>query len=111
MIIGSRVLTLRTGSQEIKIPIYIHAPEEKGTSSWSCRYEVGWPDKKSEKDAWGVDAIQALISALQMIGVEIYTSSFHKAGALYLDVPGKGYGFPVTGGIRDLLQGDDAKYL
>jgi hypothetical protein len=57
------------------------------------------------------DSAQALFLALQTIGAEIYTSSYHKAGKLFFDAPGKGYGFPVVPTLRDLLQGDDAKYL
>ena len=48
---------------------------------------------------------------MQMIGAEIYTSKYHKAGELCWETPGKGYGFPVVPTLRDLLQGDDAKYL
>jgi len=67
--------------------------------------------QESDKIIWGFDSVQALILALQVIGAEIYSSSFHEAGALYVDAPGKGYGFPVMPTLRDLLQGDDAKYL
>jgi hypothetical protein len=105
------MLTLREGARESDISVCIHASESDASGSWSCRYEVGWPDKKSVKDAWGVDAIQAFVLALQMIGAEIYTSGYHKDGLLYLDAPGRGYGFPVTAGLRDLLMGDDAKYF
>lgn len=55
--------------------------------------------------------MQALICALQIIGAEIYSSNYHKAGQLQWGTPGKGYGFPVVPTCRDLLQGDDAKYL
>jgi hypothetical protein len=46
------------------------------------------------------------VAALYAIGAEIYSSSYH-----YLDNPGGGYGFPAVPTLRDLLQGDDAKYL
>jgi hypothetical protein len=59
----------------------------------------------------GADSVQALVAELYAIGAEIYSSSYHKEGRLYLDKPGEGYGFPVVPTLRDLLQGDDAKYL
>ena len=55
--------------------------------------------------------MQALVLALQVIGAEVYSSSYHEAGTLYLQDPGKGYGFPVAPTLRDLLIGDDAKFF
>lgn len=111
MEIASCVLTLRDGSGETKIPIRIFAPEKTTHGSWSCRYEIDWPDKKHALDVGGLDSAQALVLALQIIGAEIYSSSYHKAGNLYWDKPGNGYGFPVVPTLRDLLQGDDTKYI
>jgi hypothetical protein len=55
--------------------------------------------------------MQALVLALEAIGSDIYTSSYHKAGALFFEAPGKGYGFPVPITLRDLLVGDDARFF
>jgi hypothetical protein len=55
--------------------------------------------------------MQALVIALKMIGADLYSSSYHKSGKLILDSPGRGYGFPVVTTMRDLLEGDDAKYF
>jgi Domain of unknown function (DUF6968) len=111
MVIASRELTLRIENDNIKIPIRIFAPEIEKPGVCGCRYEVDWPDKKSVKTIYGIDSVQALVLALQTIGAEIYSSNYHKAGQLFLDKPGTGYGFPVVPTYRDLLQGDDAKYL
>ncbi len=111
MEIASRVLTLRNNQAETKIPIQIFAPEMERPGVWGCRYDVGWPDGFRSKTAWGVDGIQALYIALGMIGAEIYTSNYHKSGDLYWDKPGTGYGFPVASTLRDLLVGEDKKYL
>jgi hypothetical protein len=46
-----------------------------------------------------------------MIGTEFYSCSYHKAGRLSFDEPGQGYGFPMASSIRDLLIGDDRKYM
>jgi hypothetical protein len=111
MIIASRTLILRNGSTAIEIPVRIFSPECEKSKVWGCRYEIGWPDANRSVTAWGVDSVQALVIALGMIGAEIYSSNYHKAGALFWDKPGNGYGFPVAPSIRDLLQGDDTKYF
>ena len=55
--------------------------------------------------------MQALLHALQMIGVITYTSAHHKSGKLMWYEAGTGYGFPVTTNCRDLLIGDDVRFL
>jgi Domain of unknown function (DUF6968) len=111
MLIGSRVLKLQGADGEMEISIRIFAPEKKASGSWFCRYEVDWPGEDHKMEIGGVDSVQALVLALQSIGAEIYSSNYHKAGQLFFDKPGAGYGFPVMPTLRDLLQGDDAKYL
>ena len=111
MLIASRVLTLVEGEGNIKIQIRIFSPEKSPNGSWFCRYEVDWPGEQHKMEMGGVDSAQALVSALYAIGAEIYSSSYHSQGKLFLDKPGDGYGFPVVPTYRDLLQGDDAKYL
>ncbi len=108
MIIATRIITMREGEATREIPIDVHAPEQSGID-WICRFEIGWPTGKAER--WGVDAVQALLSALQMIGAELYASNPHKSGALAWLSAGRGYGFPVTRNVRDLLVGDDSKFL
>ena len=110
MIIATRTLTLREGGAIREVPIYIHAPEESAVD-WICRFEIGWPAGKAERWAAGVDGVQALLSAQQMIGAEIYTSQFHKLGQLEWLQPGHGFGFPVPHTVRDLLVGDDKNFL
>lgn len=111
MKIADRVLTMRNGDVNIKIPVRLFAPELATNGNWFCRYEIDWPDKKSELSVGGIDSAQALVLALQIIGAEIYSSSYHEQGKLFWDAPGRGYGFPVVSTYRNLLQGDDAKYL
>lgn len=110
-VIATRTLTLDSDSGgDVEIPIQIFAPEQN-PNSWICRFAIGWPGGKVEQWAAGEDAMQALVHALQMIGVIIYTSEHHEAGRLKWFEPGTGYGFPVMNNVRDLLIGDDAKYL
>jgi|SRR6185437_997568 hypothetical protein len=111
MLIAGRVLFLRDGSKAISIPVNIYRPEKTADGSWGCRYVVGWPDKPSDRVMFGFDSVQALLHALQSIGAEIYSSSYHKSGQLFWDKPGEGYGFPVVSTLRDLLRGSDAQYL
>lgn len=110
MIIATRVLKLRRTNGDRDIPIYIYAPEPEG-DSWSCKFEVGWPDGTVAMSAGGVDSVQALELALKMIGAQLYASDHHASGKLMWEAPGKGYGFPVGNTIRDLLVGDDKKFF
>jgi hypothetical protein len=110
MVIATRILKLHRPEGGLDVPVRLHAPEE-ANGVWRCRYEVGWPHGTWEHAAQGLDSIQAIILALQMIGSLIYTSDYHKSGALILDGPGQGYGFPVTANLRDMLIGDDAKFF
>src|SRR5258708_7097823 len=110
MIIATRVLKLRHPAGDIEIPIRIFAPERQAVD-WACGFEVDWPDGRLAMAAVGIDAVQALELALKMIGAQIYASDHHASGNLMWEAPGKGYGFPVTNGIRDVLVGDDKKFL
>jgi hypothetical protein len=110
MVVASRSLKLRQGNDEKDVGVRIFAPQDEG-GHWSCCYEIDWPEGTRKGAAHGADSVQALVLALKMIGSEIYTSEYHKLKKLMWDEPGRGYGFPVTQNIKDLLEGDDAKYL
>lgn len=100
---------LRLHDEGAEIPIRIFAPEDHG-HSWSCRYEIEWPEGHRAMEAFGVDSVQAILLAFQMIGAELYTSEYHKSGRLMFDEPGQGYGFPVPASIRDQRIGNDRTY-
>lgn len=106
----SRVLKLSGSDRDLEVPIRIFWPVED-KAAWSCRWEIEWPDRKRSGAARGVDAIQALINALQMIGSELYCSKEHKSGRLSWAKKWTGYGFPVPSNVRDLLIGDDKTSL
>jgi hypothetical protein len=110
MIIATRTLTLREGDRDIAVPIRVFAPEQQ-PRDWSCRFEIDWPDEPFAMAVIGIDAVQALGLALKTVGTQIYTSEYHEAGQLFWHEPGNGYGFPVPVTLRDLLIGDDAKFL
>jgi len=69
------------------------------------------PKHAGTKSVFGADSMQAIVLALQMIGAGIYSSSYHEQGKLFWESGRKGYGFPVMSSYRDLMQGDDLKYL
>ena len=107
--IATRALKLRSRGADIEIPIRLFAPRRSDHGDWFCRYEIDWPESTEIRNAWGVDSMQAIVIALQMIGSDLYTSTYHKSGDLMFERPGRGYGFPVPSNIRDLLIGDDLK--
>ena len=109
MTIATRHLIVKTGASDVDVPISVFAPEPAEVD-WICRFEIGWPEGAAKRYAAGIDSVQALLFAMQMIGAEIYASKYHEAGQLVWMEPGRGYGFPVPNSIRDLLIGDDAKY-
>ena len=110
MIIATRDLVLRDQARAINILVRIYAPE-KAKVDWICRFDIRWPEGKIERWGTGVDAVQSLLFALQMIGAELYASSEHKSGRLEWLEPDRGYGFPVPDNIRNLLVGDDSRFL
>jgi hypothetical protein len=110
MKIAERILKIRRGGTEIEVPVQIYAPARDATSAWSCTYEIGWPEAPRRFSSGGIDSMQALLLALQMIGAELYSSKHHDAGELVWEREGGGYGFPVPRTISDLLVGDDAVF-
>ena len=110
MTIANRSLKLRAGQSKTDVAVRIFAPQQD-RGNWSCQYEIDWPEGSRKGAAAGCDSVQALLFALNMVGAEIYTSEYHKSGDLMWSEPHQGYGFPVPQNLRDLLVGDDAKFL
>jgi hypothetical protein len=111
MLIAMRELTVRSGKQDLRFPIRLFAPEQKAAQEWTCAFEIDWPDRKMSMTATGIDAMQALVLALQLLGSVVYSSAYHQAGALRWEKQGDGYGLPIAATLRDLLQGHDAKFF
>jgi uncharacterized protein DUF6968 len=88
------------------VPVSIYLPVEMN-DHWQNDYEIGWPAAVRTHAARGVDSVQALLLAMQMIGAEIYASDAHRAGKVRLDRPGGGYGFPLPKRTRAISEGDD----
>jgi hypothetical protein len=83
----------------------------KQTAGWTCAFEIGWPSGIDRKEATGIDSVQALVIAFQMAAALLYASSYHQHGQLSWKPGRKGYGLPVTRGMRDILVGDDEAFL
>jgi hypothetical protein len=110
MTVMTRILKFRTDHRDVGIPIHIFWPIE-GDGAWESRWEIEWPNRTRTNVGRGVDAIQALLHALQMVGTEIYCSEEHRSGKLSWADGRTGYGFPLPNSGRDLFIGDDAKFL
>jgi hypothetical protein len=106
MLMAIRSLKVWHADADVDVQVRLYMPEQD-EQAWVCKYEIGWPTGVKRSLARGVDAIQAILLALYKIGIEIYTSDYHKAGKLTWLAPGRGYGFPVSKSVRDLLTGDD----
>jgi hypothetical protein len=106
----TRILKLQSDGVTHDVPVRLAWPV-RGDKVWDCRWEIGWPDVPRANSGRGVDAIQALINAMTMIGAEIYCSEAHKAGRLSWSDDWRGYGFPVMANLRDVLREDDSRFL
>ena len=107
-------MTVRTKAGLQKpVTITLYAPAMEGTV-WDCRYEIdwpedGWPAQHQKSHVQGSDALHALQLAMQKIGVDLHTTSYHKEKTTWWIEGVVGYGFAVDKGARALLTGDDAR--
>ena len=108
MVILQRNLKAIMNGESVDIPVKVYLPvQEQGGDDFKCDYEIGWPTQTRRFHAYGVDSIQSLLLALQMIAIELYTSDLHKLGQLAWLKPNDGYGFPLPKEDRDLYVGLD----
>jgi hypothetical protein len=105
-VILKRTLKIETASGEKQVPIKFYRPTQR-EKDWECEYEIGWPAGARRFKAHGIDSVQSLSLAFQMVGAELYTSDAHRSGKLMWLERGAGYGLPLPSGIRDLYEGDD----
>jgi hypothetical protein len=107
MVILQRNLKTAAGGTNIDIPVKLYLPVQDQGGDFRCDYEIGWPAETRKYQAYGVDSIQSVLLALQMIAIELYTSDLHKSKQLMWLEPGDGYGFPLSKGERGLYEGAD----
>jgi hypothetical protein len=108
MIIAQRVLYANINSNKLEIRISIYCPRYDN-DQWTCDYEICWPKMIRKSSAFGIDAVQSLILALNKIAVELYTSEFHQNENLIWQEEMNGYGFPLSYNLKDISVGDDKK--
>lgn len=106
MIYAQRRLSLIGSLGSSHVDVTIETPQRQATY-WACAYRIGWPEGTRSGEARGADAVQSLYLAMESIAVAIYASEHHRAGRLYWQKPGRGYGFPMPKPARDELVGDD----
>jgi hypothetical protein len=106
----TRILKLQKDGVVCEVPVRIFWPVA-GEAAWDCRWEIDWPEQPRSNSGRGIDAVQALFNALTMVGAELYCSDAHKAGQLTWDKEWLGYGFPVSPNLRDMLMGEDKRFL
>jgi hypothetical protein len=95
-------LSLSGTTAEVEVRIYVPIKREK---SWTCRYEIDWPEKTRSMEIGGSDSAQALVLAIYMVGADLYFSDYNKAGQLFCEGKPGNFGFPVTAYIRDKAKG------
>lgn len=114
MEIASRILLVKTKSgNDANVLLRLFSPELI-EGRWDCRYEIdwpedGWPAQTAKGHAVGSDALHALQLAMQKLGIDLHSTSYHKAGTMRWD-DWKGYGIALPKAGRDLMRGDDAKF-
>ncbi|HOZ28375.1 MAG TPA: hypothetical protein PLH23_03995 [Hyphomonadaceae bacterium] len=99
-VVASRTLTV-SGATSREVVVELHQPAPDG-NDYRCTFRIrGLEAGDIRSYAMGVDQIQALMLALQGIGVRLYTSDEGKAGQLsYLGHPN--LDFPLPDGVQDL---------
>ncbi len=88
-----------------KVIVGIGTPKNfPDSSDYYCPYEIRGLGNDKIRYAGGIDGVQALLLALQMVGAELYTSEEGKAGTL-IWAGGHDLGFPVSDPISDMIPG------
>jgi hypothetical protein len=101
-----RTLFIATEGEPVPIPVRIEVPFFD-RNAWVCKFTIGWPEGEVKHHGMGFDAVQAVNLAFHTIAIHLYASEHHRAGHMYFDEPGRGYGFPLPAGSRNLAIGDD----
>ena len=109
-IVASRDLQVAGSNQRVRISI--GKPERFPAESepfpvetdYYCPYQIIGFGKEKIGHAGGIDSIQALMLALERVGIELYTSAEAKSGLLSWDGALHGnFGLPVSASVADLV--------
>jgi hypothetical protein len=58
--IATRIPKFKEDGETREIPIRIFAAKDRG-DSWSCCYEIGWPQGLRAMEMFGYDSVQAIL--------------------------------------------------
>ena len=101
-----RALRGKTDKGDVEIAVTIFAPTADG-ANWSCVYEIEWPDLTRRNTALGVDPMQALILAQQLVGAGLYAARPGQIQTLDWLADDGSLGFPLPPSLRGFARGDD----
>jgi hypothetical protein len=103
-IIAERNLNL-VGDRPLKVIIRIGKPQIFPDSrDYYCPYQIIGLGKEKIRYAGGIDSIQALLLALDKIGVDLYSSQEAQSDRLRWEGDETGeLGFPFPDALRDLI--------
>ncbi|TIV06284.1 MAG: hypothetical protein E5V94_12565 [Mesorhizobium sp.] len=91
--------TFSVDGDEVTCRFFSPEPEDGG--DFLCWYEIGWPEGSRTFRARGIDAVQALLLAMQMAHADLLSErERHGRQVLWLDQ--RSLGLPIANSIRDL---------
>jgi hypothetical protein len=101
--LGIQIATRMLDLDGKQVTVVIGKPEKfPDGEDYYCPYQIVGTGDGQVRYAGGIDAVQALQLALQMIGVDLRTSQDARSGKLSWDAGSRGdLGFPVPNSVRD----------
>lgn len=103
--IGIEIARRELDANGARVSVAIGKPEKfPDADDYFCPYQVTGIGNGKVRYAGGVDAVQALLLALKMIGADLYTSKEAQAKQLSWSAGENGnLGFPVPDSLQDLV--------
>ncbi len=96
VVIARRRFRWTLDGREGWVRVEIHLPARR-KNGYGCEYVVQWRRRETRNVAVGVDEIQALVHALELVGCEIGRIERQGAQLRWLDARWVSYGFPEVG--------------
>lgn len=104
-VIAERKFRLKSDASVV-ITARVYRPLMDG-DDFRCDYSIDWPGKSENGKAFGVDSVQALLLAIQRVGVDVYCSDYVKNSDMIWLEEGRGFGLVLPSNLADLYRGDD----
>ena len=104
-IIAARELSLADGSP---VTVELGLPYADGENpDYVCPYRIRGMGSGRVRCSFGIDPIQALMLAMQVIGTDLYSSDEYRSGSLRWFKPHDDLGLPVLPSFEDVLPKED----